>query len=80
RVSPNPFADWFWVEIPEFASGVRRPLTLEVSDLTGRLFLKTNFENQRIRLERGALPAGMLLLHLRDASGSVLAIGRAVAR
>ncbi len=83
RVSPNPFSDLFWVEIPaqhEFSNGAKRPLTLEVSDLAGRLFLKKVVENERIRLERGTLPAGMLLLRLRDASGGVLAVGRAVAR
>ncbi|MBK8967936.1 MAG: exo-alpha-sialidase [Lewinellaceae bacterium] len=83
RVSPNPFVDLLWVEIPEsfeFPNRVQRPLTLEVSDLTGRFLVKKEFENQRITLERGSMPAGLLLLSLRDASGVLLAVGRAVAR
>lgn len=81
RVFPNPFGDRFWVEIPAHAdaqssSNIRH---LEISDPTGRILRRQNFTGEKMEIERGDLPDGMLFLTLKNAAGAVLASGRAVA-
>ncbi|MEZ4939477.1 MAG: hypothetical protein R3D58_01345 [Saprospiraceae bacterium] len=80
RILPNPFSDRFWVEIPGVETPANQAMTLEITDLTGRMLLRQNVTGNRFRLERDRLPAGLLLFWLRDSSGAVLACGRGVAR
>ena len=80
RILPNPFSDRFWIEIPGIEAHSNQTMTLEVSDLTGRMVLRRHVTGNRFMLERDKLPAGMLLFWLRDASGMMLACARGVAR
>nr|HPI05876.1 hypothetical protein [Saprospiraceae bacterium] len=81
--SPNPFSERFWVALSDgVASNQPVPsagLNLEVTDASGRLLRRQAFSGDKMLVERGDLPEGMLFVYLKNASGAILASGRVVA-
>lgn len=46
---------------------------LEITDATGRVLRRQVFSGKKTLVERGDLPAGMLFVYVRVASGRVVA-------
>ena len=81
---PNPFTGRFSVTLPDLPNvqtwtNLPGGLFLEISDPTGRLLHRQVFSGQKIGVERGDLPGGLLFLSLKNVSGAVLANGRVMA-
>jgi beta-glucanase (GH16 family) len=64
-VYPNPAKDWLWIE----ATGFDGPLLISVTDLSGRLIIRTAYSHAPIDV--AALPAGTYLLEASDGKTSI---------
>lgn len=81
--SPNPFSERFWVTLSEEVASshllTTQGLSLEITDASGRVLRQQAFSGDKMLVERGDLPSGMLFIYLKTASGAIVASGKVVA-
>ncbi len=81
--SPNPFSERFWVTLSEVVASSHHlttlGLNLEITDAAGRVLRRQAFSGDKMLVERGDLPEGILFVALKNEAGAVLASGRVVA-
>ncbi len=81
--SPNPFSERFWVALSDGVAqshpDTKPGRMLEISDASGRVLRRQAFSGDKMLVERGDLPDGMLFICLKNISGTIVASGKVVA-